>query len=1167
MSIGDQSSVFCVAIIGMYRMGVASVEHRTANALESLGHIVYEFSPAHQPWLFTWDRATRFVSTSKLKNFIATEKIDILLVADGCELRGNRADLGLCVVACLTTHPQIASQIPSDDSLLDNTLPIGSTVDREFAHTRIENTIALQKGLLCVQDATPLRIDRLRALRQQCSLPIRCIGAAWPEDLNYPVSEDPFDTSFVSALFASSARLRFTAGQQADRFVEALIASADRVATIDLAGVTTYDTASDAARITEAVEHTPLSSAMTLATSPSESSSKSSSESANDLEHVVSGWLIRISATHELQTRGTATQQSSTHQPPTRQMVTAFAYVGVGNFGDEYIVHTITKRLLSRPATGIIVLSENPEHTFLHRGVYATTLEDSTLVDAALARSGTALVLAGLLFDQGTRYTMGRPAILNLLRHSDLPGIDGFVALARLNNVRTIFYGIGAGPLNSPDSQAFVRHMGEQNALFLTRDKESSHAIRACGVPEDQIETKADIAFLGKPEKTRFVDNWLADHADPHADLLAVSLRDYENVTGGFEKRLATALNDFCTAHPTFMPIFCALDPADQSISQRVMSAMKHGDRARLFFAGDDLTALEDLFSRCFAGICLRLHCSLVLMREGIPCAGVSYLPKVTGLYHTLGMGTNSQTGSLLLTPDASEDQLATALATLFDHHADVHAALVTTVAQAVRSASEAESKMLTELATGMQGKTAAIPTVFRDRWRPEGAPTPGEAPVSMPPAVVPSTQLPKASKVSTTPKVSVIIPVYNTGKYLQQCIESVLTQTYRNIEVICVDDGSTDSSLELLHSYAENDDRVRVISETNSGPAVARNKGIESASGEYLTFLDSDDWMESTCVETTVRRLERTHADMAVIDYFEFNAATGVRKRAIGGILPDKFPAGTAETPGTFTWRDNPEWAFRALQNVPWNKMLRTQFVRRNHLHFEEDVRLTEDVMFSCPAIVLAHAITFVTEPLVTYRIRTDTDTMAHKDSHPLDFLTAFITLRGWLQQQGVWANLRVAFRNWSLNSCHYNLTTVRTWEGYDSVYTALQQHGLSDLDLQNVDPKAIQEPYLQEFLADLTSLSAPQFLYAEFARRRDANDDAHSAMIGMKQQSKQAAANAKRREDELNRRIDELHHRLAEASQRETAVRRSRSYRIGNALMRPLAAVRDIVHRLRRH
>lgn len=112
-------------------------------------------------------------------------------------------------------------------------------------------------------------------------------------------------------------------------------------------------------------------------------------------------------------------------------------------------------------------------------------------------------------------------------------------------------------------------------------------------------------------------------------------------------------------------------------------------------------------------------------------------------------------------------------------------------------------------------------------------------------------------------PLVSIIVPIYNSEKYLGQCIESCMAQTYRNVEIILVDDGSTDRSLKISTEYAEKDSRIRVIHQNNAGVSAARNAGIKSAKGEYISFLDSDDELCINAIEVLVEDMKRYKADI----------------------------------------------------------------------------------------------------------------------------------------------------------------------------------------------------------------------------------------------------------------------------------------------------------------
>lgn len=115
--------------------------------------------------------------------------------------------------------------------------------------------------------------------------------------------------------------------------------------------------------------------------------------------------------------------------------------------------------------------------------------------------------------------------------------------------------------------------------------------------------------------------------------------------------------------------------------------------------------------------------------------------------------------------------------------------------------------------------------------------------------------------------KISIIIPVYNVEKYISRCLDALINQTLNDIEIICVNDGSTDNSLEILENYAKKDDRIKVLSQKNSGPAVARNLGLKNVSGKYVMFCDSDDWYEPDMCYKMYEMIEKNNVDFVVCD------------------------------------------------------------------------------------------------------------------------------------------------------------------------------------------------------------------------------------------------------------------------------------------------------------
>ncbi|MGL4973269.1 MAG: glycosyltransferase family 2 protein, partial [Culicoidibacterales bacterium] len=119
-------------------------------------------------------------------------------------------------------------------------------------------------------------------------------------------------------------------------------------------------------------------------------------------------------------------------------------------------------------------------------------------------------------------------------------------------------------------------------------------------------------------------------------------------------------------------------------------------------------------------------------------------------------------------------------------------------------------------------------------------------------------------------PLVSVIVPVYNVAQYLPKCLDSIVNQTYKNLEIILVNDGSTDDSLEIIYDYAKKDPRIIVIDQENQGQSVARNKALVKAKGRYTIFLDSDDYIEEIAIFILVKQIQKLNAEMIIFGHRE---------------------------------------------------------------------------------------------------------------------------------------------------------------------------------------------------------------------------------------------------------------------------------------------------------
>lgn len=195
---------------------------------------------------------------------------------------------------------------------------------------------------------------------------------------------------------------------------------------------------------------------------------------------------------------------------------------------------------------------------------------------------------------------------------------------------------------------------------------------------------------------------------------------------------------------------------------------------------------------------------------------------------------------------------------------------------------------------------------------------------------------------------VSVIVPIYNAEKALNECLDSIVSQTYEQIEVILVDDGSTDTSGAICDSYAENDSRVRVFHNTNHGVSYTRNFGVANAAGRYITFVDADDRIEPDAVELLVTAMEEHNTDLVFGGYGKFNDGhqKDYETRSI-------LPADTAPSEGVFKSCKEIALLFtRARTSLSavsvWGKLYRTELIRENNVRFPEDICYEEDCCFN---------------------------------------------------------------------------------------------------------------------------------------------------------------------------------------------------------------------------
>ena len=212
------------------------------------------------------------------------------------------------------------------------------------------------------------------------------------------------------------------------------------------------------------------------------------------------------------------------------------------------------------------------------------------------------------------------------------------------------------------------------------------------------------------------------------------------------------------------------------------------------------------------------------------------------------------------------------------------------------------------------------------------------------------------------TPKISVLIPIYNTSKYLERCIDSIINQSLKEIEIICVNDGSTDNSLDILKKYKKNDKRIIIINKENGGLTTARNKGIEAARGEYCLNIDSDDWIEQGYLKSLYERAKKDDLDIVVsdilVDYEENNTKVYRKDLKISNkVVID----GKSYLKSFYT---------NNFLGYTWNKLIKREVYLKNNLRYNENIFLLEDVQIIGEVAYYSKKIGKINEAFYHYRI-----------------------------------------------------------------------------------------------------------------------------------------------------------------------------------------------------
>ncbi|MBU8944556.1 glycosyltransferase family 2 protein [Klebsiella quasipneumoniae] len=317
---------------------------------------------------------------------------------------------------------------------------------------------------------------------------------------------------------------------------------------------------------------------------------------------------------------------------------------------------------------------------------------------------------------------------------------------------------------------------------------------------------------------------------------------------------------------------------------------------------------------------------------------------------------------------------------------------------------------------------------------------------------------------------VSVIIPVYNAAEYIAGTLTAVLSQTLNKIEIIVIDDCSTDNTLDIVRDISQKDARVQIIGNvTNLGGGGSRNVGLDIAVGEYIIFLDDDDYIKSDMLEKMSAHAAETQVDVVVCRCQSFDSHSGIYAPIIESIRADLLPREAVFQP-----QDIATDFFRAFVWWPWDKLFRREAIISSGLRFQE-IRTTNDLFFVCAFMLIARNISVLDEVLISHTInRSDSLSATRADSHRCA-LNALIALQEFMQQKGLLNGRIKDYKNYAVVFLEWHLNTI-SGPAFSPLFDDVKAF-VSDLDANKND---FYDDFIAAAYQRIATLSADEYLFS---------------------------------------------------------------------------------------
>ncbi len=300
-------------------------------------------------------------------------------------------------------------------------------------------------------------------------------------------------------------------------------------------------------------------------------------------------------------------------------------------------------------------------------------------------------------------------------------------------------------------------------------------------------------------------------------------------------------------------------------------------------------------------------------------------------------------------------------------------------------------------------------------------------------------------------PKVSVILPVYNVGKYLRQSLDSLINQTLKEMEIICVNDGSTDDCYDILEEYKEKDERIKVIHKENKGTGAARNDGLRLAAGECIGFVDPDDWVKPDMFERLYNLIKEKNLDIAMCmpdGYDEKNDINAPFPYFVDAnwenVIDDRI----------FNWRDLSPFQYPMCV---WNKLYTKELFDKNKIDFAEGLDF-EDHKVIFGTLLTAEKIFFIREKLYVYRYNREGSVLSDNNRRLIDHMKIFNIVENLMKETNTFNVLREDFLTYKIHNVLYYYSMIKDEfkeEYYENMVKCIKDTNLTEEEFERLSKK----------------------------------------------------------------------------------------------------------------